>query len=245
MTRTVLAFAASFALLTACAKAAISVDSSDASEDSAVLDTTETDAATPDATGVDTVVPDVHVEEVTPDVAPDVVPDVVALPCVPTYTGAIPGASLDLSKTPCNFSISASKDGFALPYTVTVTESVMLRDFGNSGKCQAAPGHIYGGISPWERVDGNEQTWCLCDTGMCFSAPPVPFVATVPGKYDVGFGWDGKNWQGPSDTSSPIGAAFPPGQYLFRVKVAGQQQKSDGSVENFYAEATLPIQLTP
>ena len=59
----------------------------------------------------------------------------------------------------------------------------------------------------FEQLAGNGQSYCLCDTGLCgpASLPPVTLRA---GNYAGAFSWDGKNWNGPSDTDNPKGAPF-------------------------------------
>ena len=42
------------------------------------------------------------------------------------------------------------------------------------------------------------------------------------GTYTHSFTWDGRNWNGPSDTGQPKGPAFPPGTYTLTVTVHGK-----------------------
>ena len=175
-----------------------------------------------------------------PDVGDDV-DAAVPFACEPTATGAIPGAHFDLSQTPCQFSIAAAKGAFPLPYRVVVESSEHLTLPTNAGQCQTD--QVYGNVGVFERLDGNGQTWCMCDTGLC--AGNSPPLTTVPGTYDAKFVWDGKNFQGPSDTMQQPGAPFPPGLYQFHVRSSGQRQKADGSQEPYAAEATLRVRLDP
>lgn len=213
-----------------------------------------TDAASdvlPDAdtaVGTDAITPDTAPDtasDIVPDVAPDIIPDVPASACAPTYEGAIPGAVIDLSKTPCTFSISGAKGVFNLPYKLTISSVEKLSIGGNLGGCPPQAESIHGGIATFEVIGGgNSQKWCLCDTGLCAPTTP-PFTPSVPGSYSVNFTWDGNNWYGPSDTGNKPGPAFPPGSYVFSVEVKGDHEKADGSVEAFSAVAKLPITLTP
>ena len=164
--------------------------------------------------------------------------------CAPTYSGSIPGAALDLSQTPCTFSISAAKGVFKLPYRFKVLSSQAVSVAGNMGSCPPPPGDIFGGFAMFHTVSGGSQNWCLCDTGLCAPSDPPP-APSVVGTYDVTFAWDGNNFSGPSDTGFKPGPAFPPGSYVFSVTVAGKVKGADGGVASFKGEAKLPITLTP
>lgn len=220
------------------------------SDDAAVgdLQIGGTDTSGTDAVGTDAIsdtAPDADITGGTDASAPDINPDVTTTVCAPTYTGSIPGATLDLSKTPCAFSISAAKGVFNLGYKLNIATSEKLSVGGNLGGCPPQEGSIHGGIATFEQVEGGKsQKWCVCDTGLCAPTQP-PFTASTPGSYDVPFAWDGNNWYGPSDTNNKPGPAFPPGSYTFSVTVSGDHQKADGSTETFSAVAKLPITLTP
>ena len=196
-----------------------------------------TDAISDVSPGTDAMTPDS-----TPDV-PDSAPDVPVTACAPTYEGSIPGATLDLSKTPCKFSISAAKGVFDLGYQVNVASAEKFSVGSNFG-CNPQVKDDHGGMAISEEVAGGTQKWCLCDQGLCAPIKP-PFTASLPGSYHVTFNWDGNNWYGPSDTGNKPGPAFPPGDYVFTVSISGDHQKADGSVETFSATAKLPITLTP
>lgn len=168
--------------------------------------------------------------------------------CIPTYSGSIPGAKLDLSATPCHFSLSKLAAGFALPYKVVVEKSVALA-VNDDNISQCPPPKMFGGVNTFLTVSGLSdsglpQNWCMCDIGLCTPKDP-PYLPTTPGTYSDNFVWVGKNFEGPSDTGNQPGATFPPGIYEFKVKSTGNFKKPDNS-EDFYSEtATLKIQLTP
>ena len=234
---------------TATASTDIVMDAQVSDIDASTADVPPVDVAAKDVTSP---VPDAVKDSASPtdvvttaDVAAlDVAADVPAAACVPTYEGSIPGATLDLSKTTCSFSIAAAKGVFNLGYRLTVATSEKLSVGGNLGGCPPSPGSVHGGVATFEQIDGGGQKWCMCDTGLCAPVEP-PFVASTPGGYDVVFPWDGKNFQGPSDTGNKPGPAFPPGSYVFSVTVKGNHQKADGTTESFSAVAKLPIVLTP
>ena len=227
----------------------VATDAQDSSTDAATVDAVGTDADGTDASTSngdaigDAALPD---DLATGKDAPafDVAADVPVTACAPTYEGSIPGAALDLSKTPCSFSIGAAKGVFNLGYRLTVATSEQVSTGGNMGGCPPQASSIHGGIATFEQVDGGNQKWCMCDTGLCQAVEP-PFVASTPGSYDVAFTWDGNNFMGPSDTGFKPGPAFPPGNYVFSVTVTGKHQKADGTTETFSAVAKLPIVLTP
>lgn len=182
--------------------------------------------------------------------AADVPADVTVFACKPKYEGVLPGAHVDLSTTPCVFSISQGQGGFELPFHLVVESSELLTPSRNSGQC--APAKFAGGVGLWLRVQGNsggeQQLWCQCDTGPCFfqgGANADVFKATQPGTHASKLWWDGKNFQGASDTGQKPGKAFPPGEYLFRVQTDGKRKKADGTLEPYAATASLPILLLP
>ena len=88
----------------------------------------------------------------------------------------------------------------------------------DAGNCQApgASGLIVSG-----EVDGDGQHYCLCDQGLC-PPPSDPPVELVAGSYPETFGWNGVNWNGPSDTANPFGPPFPPGDYIVQVRATGE-----------------------
>lgn len=187
-----------------------------------------------------------------PTDAVDAAADVTAFACLPQYEGSVPGAHVDLSKTPCVFSISQNPNYFKLPFQVVVETSEMLTPGRNLGQCAPPDNWMYGGVGTWLRIEGKvggqEQVWCQCDTGPCFfmgGANDDKWVATTPGVYDAQISWDGKNFQGASDTQQVPGKAFPPGEYFFRVQTHGKRKKADGTTEPYAATASLKILLVP
>jgi hypothetical protein len=55
------------------------------------------------------------------------------------------------------------------------------------------------------------------------------------------FRWDGVNWSGPSDTTNPKGAFFPPGIYTLTVHASGTYAAADGGED---AGTDSPFELT-
>jgi hypothetical protein len=125
-----------------------------------------------------------------------------------------------------------------IPYDVVVASDAtnvvpQPQDAGGCGQ----PGTS--GLILFERVDGGGQAYCLCDTGLCL-AMPLPPRTLHAGTYATTFSWDGKNWNGPSDTGNPQGPPFPPGDYTVSVSAIGTQ-----GTASFAVSATLAIRLTP
>jgi hypothetical protein len=69
------------------------------------------------------------------------------------------------------------------------------------------------------------QTYCVCDMGLPTGKSNELHVPA--GTYAGSFMWNGKNWNGPSDTMSPKGAAFPAGSYVLTVQGAGTLMSPD------------------
>ncbi len=169
-------------------------------------------------------------------VAPDTMP---SSGCAVTGASSLPGVSIAFRlPVTCTFTVAQALAGIAIPYDVVVANDVAgviltARDAGGCGQ----PGNS--GLIVFEQLAGNGQSYCLCDTGLCGPAalPPVTLHA---GSYAGAFSWDGKNWNGPSDTGNPKGAPFPPGTYALTLRATGT---SGGSI--FAVSATLAIRLTP
>ncbi len=60
------------------------------------------------------------------------------------------------------------------------------------------------------------------------------------GTYSLTFSWEGRNWNGPSDTMNPVGPPFPPGYYSFEVSAVGTHNGAP-----FEVVGTFPILLVP
>jgi hypothetical protein len=119
-------------------------------------------------------------------------------------------------------------------------------------------------------IDGRNQHYCLCDQGgpppFCaledggFSTNPnsqnrcSPIILkkgvyreSWPTLVDGGLvpiAWDGRNWEGPSDTVNPEGAPFPPGDYALKVAIAGQIANDSGAID-VDVNAEMLIRLVP
>lgn len=137
---------------------------------------------------------------------------------------------------PVAFTLAQAAAGVAFDYVVIVTADVPDVTPQRESACdQPGPSGLYVG----ERVEGEDQNYCVCDQGKCI--PPKDSPMTLKqGKYPGSLEWDGKNWNGPSDPQNPKGPPFPPGMYTVRVKAVGQHQGQE-----FAVTADLPITLMP
>ncbi|HLT36413.1 MAG TPA: hypothetical protein VK034_09005, partial [Enhygromyxa sp.] len=95
------------------------------------------------------------------------------------------------------------------------------------------------GLIVFERLSGDDQQYCLCDSGLC--AGPGSSPVTIPAaQTPASFEWNGHNWYGPSDTSNPLGPPFPVGSYVLEVSARGTVGGAPFEVRNQFA-----IELTP
>jgi hypothetical protein len=68
-----------------------------------------------------------------------------------------------------------------------------------------------------------------------------PAPTTLPaGLTRATFRWDGRSWEGPSDTGNPEGPAFPAGSYNLRISAVGTVNGT-----GFTVAATSTIFLAP
>ena len=159
--------------------------------------------------------------------------------CEFTSDGTLKGVSIDLSGNSCVYSMKAVAAGLSLQYRIVVEQElhdVVSRPL-DAGQCdEMGPS----GLRTFEKIHGNGQTFCICDSGLC--KPLQDGVTLVPGEYSDSFEWDGLNWNGPSDTGAPKGAAFPPGQYTLVVRAEGKYGKLQS---DFAVTATMKIHLLP
>jgi hypothetical protein len=162
-----------------------------------------------------------------------------ATACSTSVSSSLPDVSIEFrAPVMCTFSLAQAAAGVTIPYDIVVANDVSdvvpaPLDAGGCGQ----PGSS--GLIVSEQLAGGGQSYCVCDTGLC---PFSPQAATTlhAGRYGGAFSWDGKNWNGPSDTGNAKGAAFPPGTYSLTVRAAGTHASSSFSVS-----ATLAIRLIP
>lgn len=134
------------------------------------------------------------------------------------------------------FTVGEAQAGVEFKYVVVVTGDVADVVPMTDNTCDK-PGAS--GLYVNERVQGNDQNYCVCDQGKC-PPPNDPAIVLKAGEYPDSLEWDGVNWNGPSDFNQPKGPPFPPGMYTVKLRAAGTHQG-----QAFEVTAELPITLTP
>jgi hypothetical protein len=137
----------------------------------------------------------------------------------------------------CTFTQAEAAAGISVPYQFTIETDLtgvvpIAQDFGD---CDL-PGPS--GLIRFERLEGDDQLYCECDSGLCMPPTGTPTDLTA-GTWDHTFEWSGLNWSGWSDTGNEPGDAFPPGSYTLTVSAKGTVDGVD-----FEVLATWPITIT-
>lgn len=162
--------------------------------------------------------------------------------CETSASSTLSGVSIAFPEQSCAFTLAQAAAGIAIDYQVVVNPSVqnVVPKPQDAGGC-GTPGAS--GLIVFEELEGGGQKYCLCDVGPC-PAPPGNAVNLNEGTYGRTFKWDGKNWDGPSDTVNPEGAPFPPGHYTLHVSAIGDWLVPDGGAP-FKVEGTFEVELLP
>ena len=152
------------------------------------------------------------------------------------------GVHLEIDAAQCTFSLADPQATVSLPYRVVVDQDVtgVTPRSQDAGQC-AMPGPS--GLITFEKISGNQQQYCICDSGLCAPTGMLP-VTLKKGTYPVAFTWDKHNWYGPSDTNNPEGLTFPVGDYTLEVSAIGLHTVPDGDV-GFIVSASMPIHIVP
>ncbi len=157
--------------------------------------------------------------------------------CEFSSDGTLKGVSIDLSGNHCVYSLSEISAGIDLHYRILVEQElheVVSRPL-DAGQCDP-PGPS--GLRTFEKIHGNDQTYCICDSGLCDGGSDS--FTLMPGDYSDTFEWQGLNWNGPSDTGNLPGDPFPPGAYTLVVRTEGNH----GPLQSDFAvTATMKIHL--
>jgi hypothetical protein len=190
--------------------------------------------------GFDARLPDAHVEQ--------------PANCVLASTSTIPQVHVDFTTPTCAFSLAQARAGIHFPYRIVIDEDVP----GYTSNYQNAEGVLMylGGSIAGLRIalvlSGGAQHYCLCDQGgppaFCdlddggssFKGAPVTCnpITLRKGTYDESWprasggpelAWDGRNWNGPSDTPTPEGNPFPAGDYTLELRIDGQIVEDAGT----------------
>lgn len=159
--------------------------------------------------------------------------------CNISNSSTLPGVSIRYTGTTCTFTLAQAAAGIEIPYQVEIVSATpnvapASQDVGN---CEMPD---QSGLILFARLAGMSQQYCQCDVGLCSGPRLKPPITLTAGTYPESFSWDGKNWNGPSDTNQPEAAPFPVGSYTLDVSAVG----SVGNA-SFTVNATLGIQLVP
>ena len=150
-------------------------------------------------------------------------------------TSTLPGACVLLEPVD-PIAVDVALTGIEIPWVMMVEADVndVVPEPQDAGDCHEPDDS---GLIVFERIQGGGNVFCRCDEGLCdgFDATPrtIPRGAT-PGR----FTWNGRNWQGPSDTGAPPDEPFPPGLYTLTVSAVGRYQGNPFVVAN-----TVQVQL--
>ncbi|RLB57123.1 MAG: hypothetical protein DRJ42_01460 [Deltaproteobacteria bacterium] len=160
--------------------------------------------------------------------------------CVIDGTSNLEGVTITFPDQPCVFTLAEAAAGISIAYQVEVASErpgiiPLPQDAGGCDGPEAS------GLILLERIGGDGQSYCFCDSGLCADPSRTP-VTIAAGNYPGTMGWTGLNWGGPSDTGNPMGEPFPVGTYVVTISTAGEQPAGDGT-EPFRVEGTFEITL--
>ena len=160
--------------------------------------------------------------------------------CVVESSSNLDGVTIEFSDARCSWALDEVAGGVELGYTITIENDVpgVIASPQDAGGC-GQPGAS--GLIAFHRVFGGDESWCICDEGLCMGNDDV--VTLPAGTYEGSFTWNGVNWGGPSDTGNPEGDPFPAGSYVVSVSATGVV--TGGALEMpFAVGSTLQITLT-
>ncbi len=161
---------------------------------------------------------------------------------LPADANAVDISSLirvEFDKPSYRFSQAQAASGVEIGYTITVTRDTP----GLHPRTQkSASSPDANGLLPMAGIQGNGQRYWVWDFGLG-AAQPVRFRTIPKGTTHHTLVWDGRNWQGPSDTNQPKGPPFPPGRYTVLVRMVGVRKTEDGQ-EPYEIKQTAELVLT-
>jgi hypothetical protein len=153
-------------------------------------------------------------------------------------TGTLPGVTISIVSASCRYHRGQAA---SFEYEVVVDASVPAIDVPASQSCDCA--FRSQEIASWVtwQIDGSaaggeNQRYCLCDTGCCPGQDATTVTPEVGTSADT-IQWSGHVWNGPSDTGNQEGDPFAVGTYAVNVSFTGFNR---GSVT-----ASLPIEVIP
>lgn len=153
--------------------------------------------------------------------------------CQTFMSSTLPGVTIEISDDVCYLTTEEVAQGIGIPYTITIEQPLKLQP----AQQASCPAIEESQLLPFELIEGNDQRYCVCDSGLCPEFGEV--VELVPGTYERLIEWDGRNWDGPSDTGMPKGEPFPPGAYDVTVSAIGTTE--DGAQYEVFGTLVLHL----
>jgi hypothetical protein len=139
-----------------------------------------------------------------------------ATACASPSVSSLPGVSIQFPLQPSTFTLAEAAHGIAFTYDIVVASDVPQVVPDPQGACGLPDSR---GLVVHEVLSGNAQHYCVCDQGRCAQSQSQGTVSA--GTYRHTMVWDGRNWNGPSDTGNPEGPPFPAGDYTLTVDAKG------------------------
>jgi hypothetical protein len=155
-------------------------------------------------------------------------------------TSTLPGVRVRFAPQGCTFTLAQAKAGVTIPYDVVIDADV-AGVIPSVVPYQLDPGAS--GLQMHEVLSGAGQHYCVCDVGLGPGGNKVP-ITLKAGTFSAAFQWDGRNWDGPSDTGNPKGPPFPVGTYRLDVKTDGTFT-DDAGTHAFVVAGAFRITLVP
>lgn len=157
--------------------------------------------------------------------------------------------SFVFSKPEYVFTLAEVAAGISIEYELVVNREladlVPLRQ-GSAGEVviasKASDAAFRQSLIPFESISGHGQRYGLFDTGL---GPPRTLKpgTIIPGSSTHHFEWDGRNWNGGSDTSVPKGAPFPAGTYTLTISCVAIRVLPGGN-ERVEYQGHVEVRLT-
>jgi hypothetical protein len=170
--------------------------------------------------------------------------------CIIEERSTLPHVHFALRAPTCIFTLVEAAQGITIPYDLVVARNVE-----GFASLPAPVDPVVANLRIHEELSGNGQHYCYCDIGSSSETcpmgdggvydPPGPSCAplTIPaGVYSQGFRWNGRNWNGPSDTRNSYGPSFPAGDYALKISTT---EGAIGDQRGLGVSVTMLVRLVP
>ncbi len=157
------------------------------------------------------------------------------------HVAAADAIHIEVTAAKCQFTLAEAAAGITIGYDIVIDHDVVgITPQTQTGCGQPGPS----GLIVFEKLGVDPTSYCLCESGHCAPYVGKPGVLSK-GTFGQTFTWDGKAWNGPSDTGTPEGAAFPVGTYTLVLSAKGTQTAANGSATPFEAKTSVDVTLVP